>query len=156
MRSDELIIGLVGPSGVGKGFAKQALVGKYGSIFHEPTVATTRPKRSSDGADRRAGLSKVEFGLMVATGKVAFAHQPFKNGDWYGFMSDSLIVSDKPTLTEVHVDNIQPFRQHFADSLLLIGIVATESYLRQNLAKRGSETEEQAEERLRAAITEIY
>lgn len=77
MRSDKLILGLVGPSGVGKGFAKQALVEKYGSIFHEPTVATTRLKRSSDGADRRAGLSKVEFGLMVATGKVAFCSSAF-------------------------------------------------------------------------------
>lgn len=55
------ILGLVGPSGVGKGYAKEAIKSALPGVFVEPVVVTTRTQRPGDGADRRAGVSISEF-----------------------------------------------------------------------------------------------
>ena len=55
------MIGIIGPSGVGKGFVKKAILTAFPGRLIEPIVVTTRPKRSDDGPDRLAGISEEEF-----------------------------------------------------------------------------------------------
>lgn len=149
------IIGLVGPSGVGKGYCKDALKTSYPDLFSEPVVATTRPQRPTDGIDRKAGIPLEEFMDMRAGGVVVLAHQPFgSSSHWYGFTTESLENNEKMVLTKVHVDNIEPFKQRYGDTVKLIALVADQDYLRRNLVDRNTESREEAQLRLEQAPRE--
>jgi guanylate kinase len=54
------IIALVGPSGVGKNFVKEAIKKKYPEL-KELTVYTTRKRRESDGIDRKTDIDVNDF-----------------------------------------------------------------------------------------------
>jgi guanylate kinase len=151
----EKILGLVGPSGVGKGYSKHAINEAFPNKFAEPVVVTTRPKRSADGIDRLAGLQVEEFHDLVRAGEVLFPHQPFGNvAHWYGFLARSFQV-DKPILTEVHAGMIDAFKGQFAERLALLALIADNSYLKRNLQDRGSESPDSLALRLIVAVSEI-
>lgn len=148
------IFGLVGPSGVGKGFIKKVIQESLPEIFSEPIVATTRPKRSSDDLDRLPGLPHEQFLDMVSRGQILFPHQPFGGStDWYGFVASSF-SGEKPVMTEVHVDNVRIFREKFLDGLLLIALIADLGYLASNMEQR-ADTSHEIKERLTAATDEV-
>ncbi len=150
------ILGLVGPSGVGKGFVKAQINERFRNTFREPIVVTTRPKRLYPEPDRMAGISQEEFQTMYKLGQVLFAHQPFgANTDSYGFLATNLRDRSTKLVTEVHIDNIVPFKDEFGNKLFLIGLVADEEYLSLNLDKRNSETPEDKARRLSASQREV-
>jgi guanylate kinase len=150
------IIGLVGPSAVGKGYCKDAIKSAFPSAFDEPVVVTTRPKRPNDGKDRQAGVPVAEFLGMKEAGVVLFAHQPFGEGTvWYGFSRENLEQNAKTLLTEVHIENVVPFKARFQDKVKLIALVAEKDYLETNIRERATETEESIQIRLNAAISEV-
>lgn len=148
------IFGLVGPSGVGKGFIKEYIRKSLPETFSEPIVATTRMERPSDGLDRVTGLSNGQFLDMVGQGEILFAHQPFgESSHWYGFVASSF-SGEKPMMTEVHVDNVRIFREKFLDGLLLIALIADLGYLASNMEQRG-DTSREIKERLTAAANAV-
>ena len=149
------ILGLSGPSGIGKGFAKHALREAFPGTFAEPVVVTTRARRPDDSIDRLSGIDINTFQEWVSQKRVVFSHQPFGSaGAWYGFLQESFLT-DKPLLTEVHPQNIRPFRNAFDGSLVLIGLTASPSYLSTNLEKRATETPPEREQRIAASLAEI-
>lgn len=151
----EQIIGIVGPSGVGKGYAKAQIIEGFPDVFSQPIVATTREARPFPEPDRMAGISIDEFFRMKKSGEILFAHQPFGTGaDHYGFLASSFTIPGK-LITEVHIDNVVPFKRRFAEKVTLIGLVAQAEYLRFNLNTRASETEEQKLLRVGASVREI-
>ncbi len=148
-------IGLVGPSGVGKGYCKDAIKANYPDLFIEPVVVTTRPQRATDGSDRKAGIPLEEFMNMTQSGVVVLVHQPFGvNSHWYGFMSESLENEEKVVLTEVHVDNIKPFKQRYGSAVKLIALIAGPDYLKRNLLDRSTESAEEVQLRMEQALRE--
>lgn len=150
------IIGLVGPSAVGKGYCKDAIKNAFPDSFDEPVVITTRPKRANDGKDRQAGMPIDEFLSMKKAGVVLFAHQPFGKGtDWYGFSRENLEQNSKTLLTEVHIENVKPFKNRFHNKVKLIALVAEKDYLETNIRERATETEDSIQIRLNAAISEV-
>ncbi len=152
------LIGLTGPSGVGKGFLKDRLKAVYPHLV-ELTVPTTRPRRPTDGADRETDIPVAVFLERSKSGEIIFAHQPFGGEDhWYGFYRDqiaTLLASGQQVLTEVHVDNVRGFKKELGDQVTLIGLVAEAHYLAHNLTGRGSETEADKGRRLEMAIAEV-
>lgn len=153
--SENLIIGLSGPSAVGKGYCKEEIKKHFPDIFVEPIVATTRPRRPNDGADRLSGISLETFSELEDKGEIIFSHQPFgKDGDWYGFLSSNIDSNSKNILTEVHPDNIIPFKKRYSHRVNLIGLVAGKEYLEENIRRRSTETEDQIQIRLQSSVAE--
>lgn len=149
------IMGLVGPSGVGKGFSKQQIENIFAGQLTQPVVATTRKRRDNDGPDRLSGLDTETFKRLLQDEQVVFAHQPFGNtGDWYGFIRESF-SANQPILTEVHIENVLPFRHFFGSRLALVGMIASQPYLEANLEARNTETVEEKAARVAASLTEI-
>lgn len=147
------VIGLVGPSGVGKGFYKSVLTGTLPNV-NEPVVVTTRLKRPTDGNDRMS-VDLDSFKGMVTDGEAILAHQPFgESGPWYGFLAASF-SDDQPNLTEFHVDNVVKARIIFGMRLLLLGLITDTDYLSQNLADRGTEAMDAQNTRLARAMAEV-
>jgi len=152
------IIALVGPSGVGKNFAKQAIKDKFPQLV-ELTVYTTRPKRSSDGLDRKANIPIDNFLIMKQKGEIIAAHQPFgPEGDWYGFFRnqiEEMLDNNNLILTEIHPDNIPLFKELYGDKVFTVALTAEKDYLEHNLKSRGSEKNIDREARLNKAFDEI-
>ncbi len=156
--SQGVLIGLTGPSGVGKGFVKEHLKSVFPD-FTELSVVTTRARRVSDGIDRETDVPLGLFFARKESGEIIFAHQPFgPSGDWYGFLQQQInehFDAGRIILTEVHVDNVEPFHIRFPDQTALFGLVADETYLRRNLDQRNSESLEGKEIRLRESLSEM-
>jgi len=149
------ILGLTGPSGSGKGYAKNEILRAFPETFSEPVVVTTRQKREDDGKDRKTGLLISDFNILVEQGEIIFAHQPFgPENAWYGFERESLEESKKHLLTEIHIQNIKPFKDKFNERLLILGLIADQQYLIKNLEERGAQKED-LENRIIAGIQEI-
>jgi len=152
--SENRIFGIVGPSGIGKGYIKGALLNTFPNDFVEPIVVTTRDRRPTDGIDRLS-VDVAKFGVLVDNHDVIFEHQPYgSDGAWYGFLRSSLSEAKKHVLTEVHVENIEPFRAQYNDRLFLLGLISSKEYLQVNLAGRGESDREQ-QVRLSTAIQEV-
>lgn len=152
------IIALVGPSGVGKNFAKQAIKDRFPQLV-ELTVYTTRNKRPSDGLDRKADILVGDFLRMEQKGEIIAAHQPFgSEGGWYGFFRkqiDEMLDNNNLILTEIHPDNILLFKELYGDKIFTIALTAEKDYLEHNLRSRGSEKDIDREVRLDRAFDEI-
>jgi ribose 1,5-bisphosphokinase len=152
------IIALVGPSGVGKNYAKQAIKDKYPELV-ELTVYTTRARRSSDGVDRKADIAISEFLRLKQEEEIIGAHQPFgSEGDWYGFSQkqiDEMLDDDSLILTEIHPDNISLFKKLYEDTVFIVALTAENDYLEHNLKSRGSEKEAERTIRLDRAFDEM-
>ncbi len=144
------IIAIVGPSGVGKDFSKKAIKKKLVN-FSEPTVYTTRVRRTSDGKDRKT-ISLKDFLEMKDQGKLIGAHQLFgKEGHWYGFYRkeiDQLLEKGETILTELHPDNVRIFKKTYQEKLFMVALMAEQEYLEKNLRNRKSEQEEEIKRRL--------
>lgn len=153
-----MIIGLTGPSGVGKGFIKNHLRIYYPELT-ELTVVTTRSRRQSDSRDRETDVPVTMFLQRENSGEITFAHQPFgTNGDWYGFIADELSRATDPhmlVLTEIHVDNAPTFKQRYGENIVIVGLTADQGYLEQNLSLRDTETPENRSSRLNRANQEV-
>lgn len=152
------IIALVGPSGVGKNFVKQAIKDKFPQLV-ELTVYTTRPKRSSDGLDRKTDIPIDNFLIMKQKGEIIAAHQPFGlEGDWYGFSRyqiEEMLDNNNLILTEIHPDNILLFKKLYGDKIFTVALTAEKDYLEHNLRLRDSEKDIDREVRLNKAFDEI-
>lgn len=152
--SENKIFGIVGPSGIGKGYIKGAILNAFPNEFVEPIVVTTRERRPTDGNDR-LNVDLAKFCALVDNRDVIFQHQPYgSNGAWYGFLQSSLTKAKKHVLTEVHVENIEPFRSEYGNRLFLLGLTSTEAYLQANLEGRGERASEQLI-RLSTAVQEV-
>jgi len=158
MATQGVLIGLTGPSGVGKGYVKEHLKSVFPD-FVELSVVTTRSRRITDGVDRETDVPPELFLARRESGEIIFAHQPFGlTGDWYGFQQQQLLdhfSAGHAILTEVHIDNAEPFHIRFPDQVSLFGLVADEAYLRDNLDHRNTEGIEGKEIRLHQALSEM-
>jgi len=152
------IIALVGPSGVGKNFAKQAIKNQFPELS-ELTVFTTRARRSSDGLDRKTDISVDDFLKMQKEEKIIAPHQPFgSDGDWYGFSKeqiDELLEKERQILTEIHPDNVSLFKKLYGSRVFTIALTAETEYLEHNLKLRDSEKNIDRKIRLNKAMDEI-
>jgi len=152
------IIALVGSSGVGKNFTKQAIKNQFPELS-ELTIYTTRSKRPSDGLDRKTDIAIDDFLKMKKKGKIIAAHQPFgTEGDWYGFSReqiDKMLENNELILTEIHPDNISLFKELYGNNVFTIALIAEKEYLEHNLKLRDSETKIDRKLRLNSATNEI-
>ena len=133
---ENIAFGLVGASGVGKGYVRDAFFKAYRGRFSESVVVTTRSRRPSDGPDRWC-VKPPKFDEMVRSGDVIFEHKPFRNDDMYGYLLSSLKSSISHVLVEPHVTKIPDFRKLYGENLVLLGLISDEDYLRRNLKGRG-------------------
>jgi|SRR3990167_6302840 len=146
-----MLIALSGPSGIGKGFIKQALLARYPEIT-ELAWLTTRPLREGELAGgNRIHVSRTCFATLEAQGKCVLVQELY--GNRYGLLSAQL-HGTQPRLTEMHPGNVQEIiRLH--PNIYLIGLVTDDlSLLHDRLVIRG-DVDQKNEERLDAAKAEM-
>ena len=146
-----MIIALSGPSGIGKGYIKEALMETYPEI-QEIVWYTTRELRPSEiDKSNRAHVSEEEFDSMAKSGELALIQTHF--GHRYAVKKDDLLDSTGVFLTELQPNNIEGAKA-INPNIILIGLITDDiGLLRERLTNR-RKTESEAEIATRIASAE--
>ena len=132
------VLALSGPSGVGKGHLKRLLVESLPNVAALPFASTRRP-RASDGDDLISGLELDAFEAHVAAGRIDLPSNPY-GSEWYGIWKPALDLARQAEMlvvTEVHPSQVPAWRSSSLKPLSVVGLVASDIYLKSNLLLRG-------------------
>ena len=154
--SKGLLIVVSGPSGVGKGTVLKKLRSTNTNIV--PSIsATTREPRNEDTEGVTYFFKTVEqFKEMIDSGE--FMEWAVFNGNYYGtplkYVNDNLSAG-RDVLLEIDVQGALKLRENNVDGVYIFIAPENIQVLRDRLHGRGTETEEQIENRVKAAEWEL-
>ncbi len=149
-----LLVVLSGPSGVGKGTIVSRLLEKGG--FYLSVSCTTRAPRQGekDGRDYFF-ISREQFLSEIANGGFLEYSEHFSN--FYGtpgkYVEEQLRKGD--VLLEIEVDGALQVKKAHPEAILIMIAPPNEQELRARLKKRGSESDEKIEERIKRMDYEL-
>jgi len=149
---------IAAPSGAGKTtIVKELLKDNSDLVFS--VSATTRPRRKgeADGVDYFY-LSKEEFKNKIDSGELV-EYELLFNGDYYGtlktFVEDN-VAKGNDLIFDIDVKGALSLKKIYGDKALLIFIMPPDlESLRVRLKGRGTESEDQINERIRRAELEM-
>lgn len=145
-----------GPSGAGKGTLVRALLGRVPGIWLSVSATTRAPRPGEVEGVHYVFLSAEEFDRRIAeNGLLEWAEV---HGNRYGTLK--AVVQEHIDAGEIVVLEIDPqgaaqVKQAMPESVLVFIEPPSFAELRKRLEKRGSETPEQIERRLRTAQEEL-
>ena len=152
-KKGQLIV-ISGFSGAGKGTVVKELVSKYG--YSLSISATTRAPRPGevDGKDYYFKTEAEFRNLIDYNGLIEWAQYV---DNFYGtprkFVEDEL-AAGRDVILEIEVQGATIIRKQYPDAMLLFITTKDVATLRERLAGRGSETEEQVRKRIQRAAEE--
>lgn len=151
-----LLVVISGPSGAGKGTVIKEIVSKNKNVCVSVSC-TTRPPRTGevDGVDYYF-VDRQKFKTMLRNGEFLEFATVFDN--YYGtplFAVDEKRAEGKDVVLEIDVQGALEVRRKVADALLIFIVPPSMQILRERLAGRKTETEEQVEKRFTTAYYEM-
>ena len=156
MMGKGLFIVISGPSGVGKGTICEALM-KNKNIDLEYSISmTTRNKRDYEKEGVHYYFTdKNSFERKIRN--YEFVEYAIYNNKYYGTLKSEVldkINNGKYIISEIEVQGAKKIKKDFPNSLLLYILPPSIGELRNRLIKRGTESKEEIERRLKIAIIE--
>ncbi len=156
MMGKGLFIVISGPSGVGKGTICEALM-KNKNIDLEYSISmTTRNKRDYEKEGVHYYFTdKNSFERKIRN--YEFVEYAIYNNEYYGTLKSEVldkINNRKYIISEIEVQGAKKIKKDFPNSLLLYILPPSIGELRNRLIKRGTESKEEIERRLKIAIIE--
>ncbi len=151
-----MFLSLTGPSGVGKGYLKQKILGVY-PVFSELLWLTTRSLRPDEIGTRsnRKNVSVNELSVLRARGMIA--HQQFLFGNWYALTVEELERTRvENCMTETHIGRFSEMKATAPHMVTIALVPRSIGLLRERLlVRRGAESSADARRRLQAAADEV-
>ena len=146
-----MIIALSGPSGIGKGYFKDAIISKHPEV-KEIVWYTTRALRPNE--KNRQSISEEEFCSMIASGELVLIQEVFDH--YYGVKKADLLKEKGIWMTEIH-PYIMAEAKRINGKIISIGLVTDDLNLLKDRLVNRRKTEKKAEirNRLRAAKSEM-
>jgi guanylate kinase len=147
---------ITGPSGVGKGTLIRELLRRVPGL--ELSVsATTRPPRAGEveGRDYHF-LDREEFDRRAQAGE--FLEHATYSGNRYGTLRSEVerrLADGASVVLEIEVQGARQVRAAMPESVQVFIAPPTPANLRERLAKRGTDSADQIDERLRTAEIEL-
>ncbi|MBD5632360.1 MAG: guanylate kinase [Clostridia bacterium] len=148
------LIVLSGPSGVGKGTIVNRLLQK-GNFALSVSCTTRAPREGEVDGVSYFFISKQKFADMIEEGGFLEYSNHFEN--FYGtpkkFVEDRL--KEKDVILEIEVDGALQIKKAHPEALLIMILPPDENELRSRLIKRGSESQEKIESRIKRMDYEL-
>ncbi len=149
-----LLLVLSGPSGVGKGTVVKQLL-KRGNYSLSVSCTTRSPRAGEKDGEAYFFIGKDEFLETIERGGFLEYSNHFEN--YYGtpekFVQDKLETSD--VILEIEVDGALQVKKSHPAAVLIMILPPSVDELRARLKKRGSETSDKIEERIKRMDYEI-
>ncbi|WP_088555018.1 guanylate kinase [Calderihabitans maritimus] len=151
-----LLIVISGPSGAGKGTLCSALQRKMPNLRYSIS-ATTRPPRKGeiDGVNYYF-FSKEEFLKKVEAGE--FLEWAEVYGNYYGTLKSEvgkLLKQGADVLLEIDIQGAMQIKKKFPQAVFIFIVPPSLEELRKRIIKRGTDSPEVIEKRLRCAADEL-
>jgi guanylate kinase len=151
-----LLIVLSGPSGVGKGTVRKAIMNEDTDLQYSISMTTRKPREGEmDGVDYFF-KSKEEFEELIANNKL-LEWAEFV-GNYYGTPVDYVeqtLSEGKDVLLEIEVQGAMQVRKHFPNGVFIFLMPPSLSELRSRITNRGTETDDVINNRMKVAKEEI-
>lgn len=143
-----VLLAVSGPSGVGKGTIVKTILNRRADVV-ESVSCTTRPPREGEiDGKHYFFLSREEFERRIAEDDFLEYNEHF--GNYYGtpksFVKEAL--KEKSVIMEIEVVGALNAKKTFPECLLVMVVPPSVEELKKRLAGRGSETEEEIQNRL--------
>jgi len=149
---------IAAPSGAGKTTIVRELLKKHPGIVFSVS-ATTRKKRDNETEGRDYFFyNKDEFRKMIENGELV-EHEILFNGDYYGTLKSFVnenIENGKNVIFDIDVNGAVNIKKIYGNKAILIFIMPPDlDTLKARLKKRGTESIEQINERIKRVDLEI-
>ena len=148
-----------GPSGVGKGTVLQEVFRRSDKPLVMSVSATTRPPRpGEENGVHYWFLSKEEFRNRIDSDEFLEYFEVFSNGNFYGTLKSTVLEQLNAgfwVVLEIDVQGARKVREIFPDAIMVFIEPANIDVLQERLSKRGTESDEIMQDRLRRAIEEL-
>ncbi|MBP9192854.1 MAG: guanylate kinase [Ignavibacteria bacterium] len=149
---------IAAPSGAGKTTIVRELLKKHPGIVFSVS-ATTRKKRDNETEGRDYFFyNKDEFRKMIENGELV-EHEILFNGDYYGTLKSFVnenIENGKNVIFDIDVNGAVNIKKIYGNKAILIFIMPPDlDTLKERLKKRGTESIEQINERIKRVDLEI-
>ncbi len=152
-----ILMVLSGPSGVGKSTLVNFLKENYGENLHFSISATTRKPRGKEknGVDY-IFLAKNEFERRIENNE--FLEYALVHDNYYGTLKEQVfpfMEMGKDVILDIDVQGGQTIKKNFNDAVLVFIAPPSIEELKNRLLKRGTDSIQIIEKRLKNAIYEI-
>jgi guanylate kinase len=143
-----VLLAVSGPSGVGKGTIVKTILNRRADVVESVSCTTRAPREGEIHGKHYFFLSKEEFERRIAEDDFLEYNEHF--GNYYGtpksFVKEAL--KEKSVIMEIEVVGALNAKKAFPECLLVMVVPPSVEELKKRLSGRGSETEEQIQNRL--------
>ena len=156
MKNKGILYIFSGPSGVGKGTICKQLVAKRDDLSVSVSATTRAPREEDTEGVTYYFKTKEEFKSMIDADK--FLEWAVYNDNYYGTPAepvDAKLEAGEDVILEIEVQGALKVMERRPDAVSVFIAPPDENALYERLRTRGSETEEQIENRVNAAKAEL-
>ncbi|MFW6238239.1 MAG: guanylate kinase [Halanaerobiales bacterium] len=151
-----LLFVVSGPSGVGKGTVISALMQNYDDINYSISATTRKPREGEMNGEDYLFLSEQEFFEMREKGE--FLESACVHNNYYGTPRSNVLKSldrGEDIILEIDIQGARQVKEEFKNCILIFLMPPSLTELEKRLEKRGTETRESREVRLKNARREL-
>jgi len=154
--SKGFLLVISGPSGSGKGTVSQALLERNKDIVFSISATTRKPRPGEKDGVNYFFLEEEEFMKRAERGE--FLEYAFVHNNYYGTPKDFVlkeIEKGEIVLLEIDVQGALQIKKNYKNVVFVFLLPPTMDELKNRIIKRGTETEEDIELRLKNAFEEL-
>lgn len=151
-----LLLVVSGPSGAGKGTICKVLMDRNKDIKLSVSATTRQPRNGEVEGENYYFLTHEKFNDMIS--KNEFLEYASTYSNFYGTPKGPVMESlekGQDVVLEIEMQGARQVKQIYPEAILIFVLPPTLNELQSRLSSRGTETEEQMQERLSCAFEEI-
>ncbi len=156
MKNNGVLIVLSAPSGCGKGTILNSVLEQNDNLFYSISATTRKPREGEEDGKHYHFVSKDEFRQLIDRDDVL--EYTVYCDNYYGTPRKAVeeqLAKGRDVILEIEVDGAMQIKSSYPNAMFVFILPPSVAELRRRLGKRGTESEEIIDGRLKEAVNEI-